>query len=61
VKKPVVYCMSCGMEVPQDDLIEVYGDIWLPGVPYLDFGLYFHADCLPEVFHPFAKKALGNE
>jgi hypothetical protein len=56
-----VYCVSCKNEIPHDDCVEIYGDIWLPGVPYQDFELYFHTDCLPEVFHPYAKKALGND
>ena len=61
MRNTISFCTSCKNQVPGDDLVEVYGDIWLPGVPYQDFEMYFHTDCLPEVFHAEAKKALGNE
>ena len=54
-------CTSCENEIPDDDLVEIYGDLWLPGANYVDFELYFHTDCLPAEFHDTAKKALGNE
>jgi hypothetical protein len=53
-------CERCGDEIDKEDLVTIYGNMWLPGKVNTDVVIYYHTSCLgPECFHA-AQKALGN-